>query len=141
LLFGSLKPPHIFRQDTIKSYSIHFNHLLDQVTMARDKGLEELIHDELQSTPGVTNKAMFGGWAWLLWGNLLCGARYDGMLVRLGKGGEAWALATTGIEPMISRGKHMHGWIRADARAYGDVEIRRKLLSSALQFVGSLPRK
>jgi hypothetical protein len=30
-------------------------------------------------------KAMFGGWALLLNGNLLCGARAGGMLVRLGR--------------------------------------------------------
>ena len=29
---------------------------------------------------------MFGGWAWLLRGNLVCGAREDGLLARLGKG-------------------------------------------------------
>ena len=109
--------------------------------MARDKGLEELVYDELRSTPGVTDKAMFGGWAWLLGGNLLCGARDDGMLIRLGKGNDAWALAITGIEPMLSRGKHMHGWVRADARVYGDDEMRHKLIASALQFVGSLPKK
>jgi hypothetical protein len=46
--------------------------------MARDKGLEELIHDELQAIHGICEKAMFGGWAWLLDGNLLCGARAEG---------------------------------------------------------------
>ena len=51
--------------------------------MARDKGLEELLADELRPESGVTEKAMFGGWAWLVNGNLLCGARDDGMLVRL----------------------------------------------------------
>jgi hypothetical protein len=109
--------------------------------MARDKGLEELVDDELRSTPGVTNKAMFGGWAWLLGGNLLCGAREDGMLVRLGKGNDVWALAIAGVEPMLSRGKRMYGWVRADARVYGDDEMRRKLITSALHFVSSLPPK
>ena len=109
--------------------------------MARDKGLEELIYDELRSTPGISDKAMFGGWAWLLGGNLLCGAREDGMLVRLGKGNDAWALAIKGIGPMISRGKHMHGWVRADAGVYGDDELRRRLVAAAIQFVSSLPRK
>ncbi|SCC93571.1 conserved hypothetical protein [Thiomonas sp. X19] len=109
--------------------------------MARDQGLEELIYDELRATPCITDKAMFGGWAWLLCGNLLCGARDDGMLVRLGKGNDAWALAVTGIEPMLSRGKHMHGWVRAGASVYGDDDMRCQLIAAALQFVGSLPKK
>ena len=64
--------------------------------MARNKVLEQLLGDDLAQVRGITEKAMFGGWAWLLNGNLLCGARNDGMLVRLGKGNDAWALATPG---------------------------------------------
>ena len=67
--------------------------------MARDKGLEELVYDELRSVPGVTDKAMFGGWAWLLWGNLLCGARDDGMLVRLGKATTPGRSRLPGLNP------------------------------------------
>ena len=109
--------------------------------MARDKGLEELVNDELRSTPAVTEKAMFGGWAWLLGGNLLCGSRHDGMLVRLGKGNDAWGLQIPGVVPMLSRGKPMPGWVRADARAYGDDAIRRKLIAAAIDFVTALPKK
>jgi hypothetical protein len=64
--------------------------------MARNKVLEELLGDDLAQVRGITEKAMFGGWAWLLNGNLLCGARNDGMLIRLGKGNDAWALAMPG---------------------------------------------
>jgi TfoX N-terminal domain len=109
--------------------------------MARDKGLEELINDELRSTPGVTDKAMFGGWAWLFGGNLFCGARDDGMLIRLGKGQDEWALQIDGVVPMLSRGKRMHGWVRADSRVYADDATRRKLIASALGFAESLPKK
>ena len=109
--------------------------------MARDKGLEEIVSDDLRAIPGITDKAMFGGWVWLLWGNLLCGAREDGMLVRLGKGNDDWALAIRGIEPMVSRGKRMSGWVRADPRNFGNDQMRGKLLAAALHFVSSLPGK
>ena len=39
--------------------------------MARDMGLEELLSENLAGTPGLTQKAMFGGMAWLVNGNLL----------------------------------------------------------------------
>jgi hypothetical protein len=65
--------------------------------MARDKGLEELLSEHLVGIPGLTQKIMFGGLAWLLHGNLLCGARHDGMLVRVGKDNERWALKIPGI--------------------------------------------
>ncbi len=109
--------------------------------MARDKGLEELLNDDLAKVPGLSQKAMFGGWAWLVYGNLLCGARDDGMLARLGKGNEAWALGIPGVVPMLSRGKRMQGWVRASADAWGDDNLRRKLLAAALSFNGTLPPK
>ncbi|MGO9774116.1 MAG: cold-shock protein [Roseiarcus sp.] len=109
--------------------------------MARDEGLEELLRDELGSERGLTEKAMFGGRAWLLGGRLLCGARDDGMLVRLGAGEDGWALATPGVVPMISRGRRMRGWVRAGPRAYGDDALRARLLGAALAFVRSLPVK
>jgi hypothetical protein len=42
--------------------------------MARDPGLEHLLSEYLASTAGLSEKAMFGGRAWLMDGNLLCGA-------------------------------------------------------------------
>jgi hypothetical protein len=109
--------------------------------MARDEGLEELLREDLAEQRGLTQKPMFGGVAWLLRGNLLCGARDDGMLARLGKGNDAWALALSDIAPMISRGRPMPGWVRAGPAAFGDDALRRKLLGAALAFVRTLPPK
>jgi hypothetical protein len=39
--------------------------------MARNKVLEQMLGDDLAQVRGVTEKAMFGGRAWLLHGNLL----------------------------------------------------------------------
>jgi len=109
--------------------------------MARDAGLEELLTDDLAEVRGLSQKSMFGGWAWLVNGNLLCGAREDGMLVRLGKGNDGWALEIEGIMPMIARGRQMQGWVRAAAELCGDDALRRKLLDAALDFNRSLPKK
>lgn len=109
--------------------------------LARDEGLEELLREDLGMEPGLSEKAMFGGRAWLLNGNLLCGARDDGMLVRLGKDRDRWALEMPGVAPMISRGRPMQGWVRAGPAAFGDDALRRKLVEAALAFVRSLPAK
>lgn len=107
--------------------------------MARDEGLEEILREDLGAISGLTEKAMFGGWAWLLDGNLLCAARDDGMLARLGKDKDGWALDMPDDIPMISRGRRMQGWVRAGPSAFGDDTLRRKLLDAALAFVRSLP--
>lgn len=109
--------------------------------MGRDKGLEELLNEDLADVAGLSQKAMFGGWAWLVNGNLLCGARDDGMLARLGKGNDAWVLGIPGVVPMLSRGRTMQGWVRAAPGAYGDDGLRRKLLAAALEYNRSLPEK
>ena len=51
-------------------------------------GLEELIKSSLANTRGLSEKAMFGGWAYLLHGNLLIGARHGSLLLRVGKDNE-----------------------------------------------------
>ena len=109
--------------------------------MARDKGLEELLENALEGVGGLTQKAMFGGMAWLLHGNLLCGARQDSLLVRLGKDRDGWALKQPGIELMVSNGRPMNGWVRASAEVYGNDALRTKLLKAALEFNRTLPRK
>jgi hypothetical protein len=112
-----------------------------KVKLARDKGLEALLNDSLAAVHGLTQKAMFGGWAWLVNGNLLCGARSDGMLIRLGKENEAWALEIPGVIPMMMRERQMHGWVRAAPAVYVNDGLRQRLVEAALAFNRSLPKK
>ncbi|GES42916.1 TfoX-like protein [Rhizobium sp. ERR 922] len=109
--------------------------------MARDAGLEELLREELGRRPGLREKGMFGGWAFLLNGHLMCGARDDGMLIRLGKGNDAWALEQRDVKPMQLGGRKMLGWVRAGPEAYGNDMLRKRLLLAALDFVEGLPPK
>jgi hypothetical protein len=108
--------------------------------MARDEGLEEQIREELGPLDGLHEAAMFGGLAWLLDGKLLVACRHDGMMARLGKGNEAWALAIPGVT-VVSTGRPMHGWVWADPDAAADDALRLKLISQALAFVRTLPAK
>ena len=109
--------------------------------MARDAGLEQIVNDALRGQPGMISKGMFGGWVWMQHGNLLCGARTDGLLVRLGKENVAWALAVPGITGMMSGTRPMRGWVRASHLAYGDGLIFAQLIEGALAFVATLPRQ
>jgi hypothetical protein len=109
--------------------------------MARDAGLEELLRERLAGVDGLAERSMFGGWAWLLDGHLLCGARDDGVLVRLGKGNDQWALDIDGIAPMISRGLAMAGWVRVAPETFGDDALAARLIDASLMFVRLLPAK
>jgi hypothetical protein len=109
--------------------------------MARDRGLEELILDDIGSLPGLSDKKMFGGLAWMLDGHLLCGARDVGMMVRLGKGNDGWALELPDVAPMVMSGRQMPGWVRAGPDACADDDLRKRLLDAAIAFVRTLPPK
>jgi hypothetical protein len=111
------------------------------MTMARDRGLEELLIEDLKNETGLTAKTMFGGRAWMLYGNLLCGARDDGLLLRLGKNKDAWALDLPDVIPMMMGARRMQGWVRAGPAAFGDEDVRRRLIGAALAYVRSLPAK
>ena len=109
--------------------------------MARDAGLEELVWEDLGGLSGLTTKVMFGGLAWLLDGHLLCGARDIGLMARLGKGNDGWALEQPDIESMVMSGRQMSGWVRAGLDTCADDELRKRLLDAAVAFVRTLPPK
>jgi len=107
--------------------------------MARNEALDSWLRYILREERNLTEKAMFGGMAWLLNGHLLCGSRDDGMLARVGPARNAWALALPGVGPMLMRDRALDGWVRAGP--ISGAETRRRLLDTALAFVRSLPPK
>ena len=109
--------------------------------MARDKALEALVNEELASLTGITEKAMFGGLAWLWRGNLLVGASNRGLLLRIGESNEEWALKIPGVIPMMNGQRRMRGYVRAGAEVYVSDTLRGELISAAIQFVRGLPKK
>jgi TfoX-like protein len=109
--------------------------------MARDSGLEEVVCEYLEDLPGLSGKAMFGSWCWLLDGNLLTCASQDGVMVRLGKGSEQWALAEVGITPFINGEREMPGWVLVAPETFASDSLARSLIEGALAFVRALPPK
>jgi hypothetical protein len=84
---------------------------------------------------------MFGALAFMLRGNMLCGALADGGFFRVGKPGEPVALALPGAARMTMRDRPMPGLVRLPAASVADPRIRGQLLALALAFVERLPPK
>lgn len=109
--------------------------------MARDPGLEALMTDELADWPSIETRRMFGGMAWMYRGHLLCGARSDGILLRLGKGNDGEALKITGVAPMVMGERPMEGWVRLAPDRAADGALLADLLGRARAFVEGLPER
>lgn len=108
--------------------------------MPHDPRLAALMRDALAGRRGVTEKKMFGGYCWMLNGNMLCGVEVGRFMFRVGKDLEAEALGRPGARPMDITGKPMRGIIWVDAEAALKAGLGA-WIDFATRFVGSLPRK
>jgi TfoX/Sxy family transcriptional regulator of competence genes len=110
--------------------------------MAYDEELARRIRDLVAAEPGLSEKKMFGGLAFLVHGNMAVAASgQGGLLVRVDPEDSVELVAGTGARPMEMRGRLMHGWLRVDAE---DVQTTARLapwVERGLAFARSLPAK
>jgi TfoX/Sxy family transcriptional regulator of competence genes len=67
--------------------------------MAYDQGLATRIREVLADQPGLAEKQMFGGLAFLVHGNMAWGVRGDDLIVRVAADTAEAALAEPGTRP------------------------------------------
>lgn len=109
--------------------------------MAYDEGLAQIMRDDLADREDITEKKMFGGIAFLLNGNMLCGVHKDGAMFRVGKENEAAAMEVEGAEEMTFTGRKMGGMVDVTDEALANDTARGQLMALALDFVNGLPAK
>lgn len=108
--------------------------------MPHDPHLADMMREALSKRPGISEKKMFGGYCWMLNGNMLCGVGVGQFMFRVGKDREAEALSRPGARPMDITGRPMRGlvWVDADAAAEAGLA---NWIDFAAEFAGSLPPK
>ena len=70
--------------------------------MPHDRHLADRMRAALARHPGISERAMFGGFCWMLNGNMLCGVEVGRFMFRVGKELETRALAKPGAKPIVS---------------------------------------
>lgn len=81
--------------------------------MAYDRDLANRLREQLAGEEGVTERAMFGGLAFLVGGHMaITASGRGGALVRIDPDESADALARAHTAPMVMRGRPMAGWVR-----------------------------
>ena len=109
--------------------------------MAYDEGLAEMMRGDLVDIDGIEEKKMFGGLAFMLHGNMVCGVHSGGGMFRIGKPREETALSIDGVGPMTFTGRKMGGMVDADDDAVADERRRGQLNALSLENARSLPPK
>ncbi len=110
--------------------------------MAYDEDLADRIRELIGREPGLTEKKMFGGLAFLIGGNMAVAASgQGGALVRVDPAQSDELVATSNARLMEMRGRTMQGWLRVDS---ADLRTRRQLtkwVELGVTYVRSLPTK
>jgi len=110
--------------------------------MAYDEDLAHQIREHLEGEENVTERAMFGGLAFLLGGNMTVSAsRRGGMMVRVGPDAAADALGRPHTEQIIMRGRPMIGWIYVEAEGVRTSRQVGAWVRRAAKFTRTLPAK
>lgn len=79
--------------------------------MAYDRDLADRVRRVVGRRSEVTEKAMFGGVAFLLGGKMFVGVTNDDLMVRVGPADHAAALAEPNVRPMDFTGRPMKGYV------------------------------
>ena len=104
--------------------------------------LADRIRVLISDRPGITEKRMFGGIAFMLRGNMLVGPiKGGGLLVRVGKDGYEAALARPGAGPMTFTGRPMSGFVEVTGDVLEDDDTLTEWIAVAEAFVSTLPPK
>jgi len=110
--------------------------------MAYDETLADRIRDEVQGEPGLTEKRMFGGLAFLVNGNMAVAASgQGGMLLRCDPAQSDDLVDDEHAHRMEMRGREMDGWLRIDTVAVSTDADLARWVDVGLTCARSLPAK
>jgi TfoX/Sxy family transcriptional regulator of competence genes len=108
--------------------------------VAYDDALAQRVRDRMVNEPGVSEKKMFGGLAFLTAGNMTVGVNGDDLIARIDPETMDAALAQPGVRPFDMTGRPMKGWVLVAGDGLSDEELER-WIARARGYVGTLPPK
>jgi TfoX/Sxy family transcriptional regulator of competence genes len=97
--------------------------------MSYDRELADRVRAALSAEPGVTEKAMFGGLAFLVDGAMAVASGEDRLMVRSDPARVEELVAADGVERMVMRGRELDGWLRVSADVVDDEEALHRWVS------------
>jgi TfoX/Sxy family transcriptional regulator of competence genes len=109
--------------------------------MAYDEELANRVREQLAREEALTEKAMFGGLAFLVGGNMAVAMSGDELKVRVGRDRRDDALELPHTGEWAMTGRPMKDWVAVDAEGVATDEGLREWIGRGVAFARSLPPK
>ena len=110
--------------------------------MSYDEDLADRIRELLGAEDGVTEKAMFGGLAFLVAGNMSVAASgQGGLMVRADPEEADRLLGEPHARPFEMRGRPVEGWLRVDGEGLRTQDALEPWVRRGVAYARSLPPK
>jgi TfoX/Sxy family transcriptional regulator of competence genes len=110
--------------------------------VAYDEDLANRLREILQDEPGLTEKRMFGGLAFLINGNMAVSASgQGGMLLRVDPTDTPALVRRPEASRFEMRGRQMNGWLRIDPSGLATKRRLKSWVSRGVDYARSLPAK
>jgi len=109
--------------------------------MAYNEELAERVRELLAKRKGVTERKMFGGVAFMLNGNMLCGVRNDDLILRLEPEAGDAALKQKHARPFDLSPRPMRGMVMIAEDGCRQSSKLQRWITKAASFVETLPAK
>jgi TfoX/Sxy family transcriptional regulator of competence genes len=110
--------------------------------MTYDQDLAERVRAALSTEPGVTEKAMFGGLAFLVDRAMAVAvAGQDGLMVRSDPARADELTAADGVARMVMRGRELDGWLLVRADVLDDEDALHRWVATGRDVARSLPAR
>jgi TfoX/Sxy family transcriptional regulator of competence genes len=107
-----------------------------------DEDLANRVRELVLMEPGVTEKRMFGGLAFLIDGNMAVSASgQGGLLLRVDPAETEFLVSGTAVRRFTMRGREMDGWLRVEAEAVESDAVLRRWTALGVTYARSLPAK
>ncbi len=110
--------------------------------MAYDEDLADRIRDIMAPEPGLTEKRMFGGLAFMINGHMAVSASgKSGLLLRVDPMRTDEFVTPPHVGRFVMRGREMDGWLRVDPAVLDTEERLAQWVGLGVAYVRTLPPK
>ena len=112
------------------------------ICVSYDENLADRVREHVLGEPGLSEKKMFGGLAFLINGNMAVSASsHGGLLLRVDPVETEALVADPLAERFVMRGREMDGWLRIDLDASAADEKLEQWVRRGITYARSLPPK